>query len=375
MKKVNRLILVGNGFDLAHNLETSYNNFVLWYLKKCFEDSQINHHYEDDLITVHFKNDGSFQRLSSLHIKDVPSFVNHFYEIGFNKLKSNSFTVDGWNNTWLNPFKVNIKSKFVEMIITECHSSRWVDIENLYYDELKSIINSVGRLDKEKEIKDLNKSLETIITELQIYLYEIVQNTNSILDYNKIIRSPFEASEFVDESLFSSVQTSIGETLILNFNYTPTVEQYLSGPNLEINYIHGQLRSTQNPVIFGFGDELDPQYSSFELAKTKGIFDFIKSFWYFKTSNYRDLIRFIESNDYQIYILGHSCGLSDRTMLNMIFEHDNCRSIKIYYHHLTGKNNYTGLTQEVSRHFKDKQKMRRRIVPFNKSEPMPQITK
>lgn len=26
--------------------------------------------------------------------------------------------------------------------------------------------------------------------------------------------------------------------------------------------------------------------------------------------------------------MGHSCGLSDRTMLKEIFEHDNCKSIK-----------------------------------------------
>jgi len=28
---MNRLVLIGNGFDLAHGLKTSYKNFVLWY--------------------------------------------------------------------------------------------------------------------------------------------------------------------------------------------------------------------------------------------------------------------------------------------------------------------------------------------------------
>ena len=28
---MNRIILVGNGFDLAHNLPTKYEDFINWY--------------------------------------------------------------------------------------------------------------------------------------------------------------------------------------------------------------------------------------------------------------------------------------------------------------------------------------------------------
>ena len=28
---MNRLVLIGNGFDLAHGLKTSYKNFIFWY--------------------------------------------------------------------------------------------------------------------------------------------------------------------------------------------------------------------------------------------------------------------------------------------------------------------------------------------------------
>ena len=30
---MNRLIIIGNGFDLAHGLKTSYHDFILYYLK------------------------------------------------------------------------------------------------------------------------------------------------------------------------------------------------------------------------------------------------------------------------------------------------------------------------------------------------------
>lgn len=141
--------------------------------------------------------------------------------------------------------------------------------------------------------------------------------------------------------------------LFLNFNYTATPELYINNhkgavqPNsVRINYIHGKLNTPENPMIFGFGDELDTNYSKLELTKINGFFNYIKSFWYFKTGNYHELVRFIESEEFQVFTFGHSCGLSDRTMLNIIFEHKNCKSVKIYYHGSpTGRNNYTPLTE------------------------------
>lgn len=31
LSKMNRIILIGNGFDLAHGLKTSYADFIDWY--------------------------------------------------------------------------------------------------------------------------------------------------------------------------------------------------------------------------------------------------------------------------------------------------------------------------------------------------------
>ena len=31
---MNRLVLIGNGFDLAHGLKTSYGHFIDWYWKE-----------------------------------------------------------------------------------------------------------------------------------------------------------------------------------------------------------------------------------------------------------------------------------------------------------------------------------------------------
>lgn len=41
----------------------------------------------------------------------------------------------------------------------------------------------------------------------------------------------------------------------------------------------------------------------------------MKTYWYLRTNNYQKLIDFVSSNDFEVYIMGHSCGLSDKTLL------------------------------------------------------------
>jgi hypothetical protein len=31
---MNKLVIIGNGFDLAHGLNTSYSHFIVWCLKQ-----------------------------------------------------------------------------------------------------------------------------------------------------------------------------------------------------------------------------------------------------------------------------------------------------------------------------------------------------
>jgi hypothetical protein len=50
--EMNDLYLIGNGFDLAHGLKTSYNDFLLWYLNRFLKQFGQKDHYEDDLMKI-----------------------------------------------------------------------------------------------------------------------------------------------------------------------------------------------------------------------------------------------------------------------------------------------------------------------------------
>ncbi len=53
---MNKLVLIGNGFDLAHGLKTRYTDFLLWYLNNTIQDFHKFKEYEDRLVVISFKS-------------------------------------------------------------------------------------------------------------------------------------------------------------------------------------------------------------------------------------------------------------------------------------------------------------------------------
>ncbi|MBK9043434.1 MAG: hypothetical protein IPN97_09640 [Saprospiraceae bacterium] len=95
---INRLILVGNGFDLAHGMKTSYGDFILWYFRKCWEEAKINYKenilnvrtYKNDLISIEYKvNSSSEKEISTtLYSKnDLNSFIRNTNKFSTFKIK------------------------------------------------------------------------------------------------------------------------------------------------------------------------------------------------------------------------------------------------------------------------------------------------
>lgn len=114
---MNRLILVGNGFDLAHGLKTSYKDFI------------------DDF----WEN----QEIEYFKFKNEYSQYNNDYYTAFNNTYF-SFEINPNNNfgKFLNSIKANgldiqFKNKFLQIISEKINEVNWVDIENEYYQELK----------------------------------------------------------------------------------------------------------------------------------------------------------------------------------------------------------------------------------------------
>ncbi|PKR80375.1 hypothetical protein CW751_09895 [Brumimicrobium salinarum] len=357
---MNRLIIIGNGFDLAHGLKTKYEDFLLWYLKSKVEILRDDEPAKDRLCTLKLKNENLRGRRLNI-LENIDKAKGH-------KDVIKSITSSSYNIVY--------NSLFFKDIINE---DRWVDIENIYYYFLKNsmVIGKRTRINEPfPSIEEINSDLDF----LRDKFIEYLKSECNDFDFD-VSESPYlnlfsrkmyyenDNSEVIDGVADAMLQS---KTMILNFNYTNLIKKYAEVKTglFETVQIHGSLDYPEK-IVFGFGDELDETYQEIERLNENKFFEHIKSFRYFQDGNYQKLMAFVDNDPFEVLVLGHSLGLSDRTMLSQIFENDNLKRVQLYYHQ--GQKDFTEKTYEISRHFTSKGRMRELIVPFTRSEPMPQV--
>lgn len=382
LKVMNRVILIGNGFDLAHGLPTRYEDFLNWYWEQRVEGLRTTYgpRSPDSLCTISTK--GGMQ-WNTFAFTVMPQFPYKIPAIDIIKNIRND----------RNNFDIRF-SAFFERILNCYETKGWVDIENEYYNLL---VNYAIKAPASDQLKLLNTQLHFIRKKLAEYLnYVTSKEVEPIERLREKIYAPIDPREisveragwfnaylqecenkkkddwrtkyesyglsFIYRDDYSYLYRLPDTILFVNFNYTSIANAYLKDYVSCLNHIHGDLTNPKN-MIFGYGDEMDKNYSQLQELNDNECLQNIKSVKYLETDNYRQVLSFIDSAPYQIYIMGHSCGNSDRTLLNTLFEHKNCFSIKpFYYVKDDGTDNYLDIVQNISRNFKDMKLMRDRVV-------------
>lgn len=354
--KISRLIIIGNGFDIAHGLASRFGDFIIAYCEEVVGALQTRSNFEDPLLSITIVRDflGSQTRSAPLKGEAAVEYLI--------SPKSNPFR------------KVQWKSKFFNSLLFDFTEKKWVDIEVAYFAALKIAFQA----SKKGVVEQLNDELIYIREKFKGYLSSRLKMLNPVVD-------PQIKRQFSEKILVSNCEPNTTEFelvpqsfCMLNFNYTDIAERYFT-ELFQFNGfyvpIHGQLDgddvSKQGP-IFGFGDELDRDYAEFEHQSNDEVFKHIKSFKYLQFSHYRKLLVFINAGPFQVQLFGHSCGLSDRTLLNTIFENENCISIKLFYHQRQNGNDYEEKTFAISRHFTSKAALRSKVVNKEFCQPMAQ---
>lgn len=350
---MNKLVIIGNGFDLAHGLKTRYSDFLLWYLKKIFKE---RHSEKPRLAFISVKK-GYFEE-SRANEKPVDEILTIEEFLHYCEYKC---------------LEIGYNYKLIESLIKICVST-WVDIENEYFNKLlfqldyylKSNISVVNNTEM-GNIIDLNNALDVIKVELSEYLNSLSTPVSNGSIQNILYR------------LAEKNRDDNSETLFLNFNYTSIIQLYKNVFPEELNviHIHGKLDDDKNPIIFGYGDESNDYFEKIEKMNNNELTRHLKSFAYLQTDNYRRLFEFLDKGNFEVYVMGHSLGLSDRLLFNHIFEHEKFNKVQLYFYEYQNEkgeivNDFFQKTQELSRHFKlnSKHKMRTKVVPFNESKPL-----
>ena len=407
---MNRIVLIGNGFDIAHGLKTKYADFINWYWEEWGKRLQSSHKaVEEDRLCSFKVHDNHCDWFHTLHSRyQIITILDHPDALEIVEIAK--------NNPELCDF--SFKSPFFQKICYEVETKNWVDIEDVFYTFLKS----------SEDPKQINDDLDFLKDKLIEYLKSLPEFTANPIIQRQIL-APISKEEIAIESMdvwketmkirmeykpskwdhliegytlnrdnphysFQSVEyfkntygldivngevdESVCPTfrlpnniMILNFNYTNTGD--VSLPHVDKfseNHIHGTVSKPES-VIFGYGDERDDEYEKLMRKNNNEYLRQIKSFRYLDASNYRRMLGFIESGPYQLCIMGHSCGISDRTLLSTLFGHQNCVSIKPYYHlKEDGTDNYQDLVCCIARNFSDPRLMRDRVVGKERCEPL-----
>jgi len=278
------LVIIGNGFDLAHGLRTSYNDFLNGLIEEELskpKDGRTLFSFDKGTSRGEIEKTALFEAANPhMELKEGKHFSNHF----FAKL-------------------------FAESLIN------WCDIEGFYFSEVEKCL--AGK----QEIRTTNQEFEIIKNRFEEYLVEYTKNKKTINSY---------------QAFFDKLQE---ETLILNFNYTDTVQQYVNDKNKIVN-IHGELQNPDNPMIFGYAAKEADLPKLYKQNDNQFLFNI-------KQNRYGDSISESRLDDFldkapvnegpyfkgvRVFIFGHSCGISDEYILHRIVNDKKVNEIRIFYY-------------------------------------------
>jgi len=279
---MNNLVIIGNGFDLAHGLKTSYKEFI-----------------------------------ENINPNQIDILRNQFYII--------------------------LKGDLV--------LKNWCDIERMYFKQLTS--NEKYRFYTDP--KKLNTEFEILKNYLAEYLRIQEKEAKPIEIYKELFK------------YFGS-----HETKILNFNYTNTLKNlYLN--EIDINnviHIHGELSNPINPIVFGYAAMDDESRNLIDKQENEYMRN-IKKQLYKHAENEHLLSYYLNgSQKINVSILGHSCGISDKLILNQILNHKNINSICTYY--FNDYEQYFQTQVNIDRIMMDDEKFRKLVIDYNNCIRMPQ---
>ncbi len=320
---MNKVLLIGNGFDLAHGLFTSYNQFL-----EVIKNWTSIYERLKKLKTGAFfpKNNTFAQYMCNISTMDVDNLEN------FDKIiKNNSWVkyfkqceaeIDGWIDfereiiPVINLFEILFKEKnymlikdgnneFVQAFINNsCFNSNQIRIINMW-DKYFKFNNGVflkepyaslkyGIL-KKKILKSLRDEFDEFIKAFEIYLLEFVHKTKDIRLLKQI--------------------KDINPDYVISFNYTHTEKLY-GIDEANVHHIHGTLRENItvgiNNMVLGLNEQKEQNM------------DFIYFVKYFqriqKASGvkYKEFIEKRENIPYTLYIYGHSLDETDEDILKSV---------------------------------------------------------
>ena len=327
-----KVLMLGNGFDLYHNLLSHYNDFMIIaeYLSKKYSVIYCENLNETNI----YLELNDLSKINEEIREKLLIYEEAYKETKINKDEYVSFLRKLHSNCWFNHF-LNIKKR-----------DGWVALENQVAEVLREFRQTNPRDINSFliAIKEMNNYNDVSFKHIKNYLLGNEKNVDYIFEeYNRFVEILRQYLKiFVDNVLpqISNNYIFLNDYLknydcILTFNYTNTYTE-LYDLQSDVIYVHGKL---DEAIVLGINSD---EYDDAGINDNK----FIKYKKYYQriTKHTLDdlilLFTYINSTTEQkcLSVVGHSLDASDGDVLTVIF--DMFDIIKIYFHDDNALDNY-----------------------------------
>lgn len=320
MVDANILLVLGNGFDLAHKMSTSYKNILcdifvnLVDMKNVkftgiYYQKYLKHVFDENMIKIIFEAyrglwSRDYQKISTFNLSELEKDLNGAYGYAIQYLYN-------YGNWWIYYF-FNVVTDRNRRI-----GNGWVDFESEIHRVVYNVENMILGRSCEAYIKDkfgryvndLNTLREDFIPILKIDLMVL----------KTIIEFYLKREETCDnERKLAFFSTMKNVKAVLSYNYTHTYQNLYSKTLSNICYLHGEV--TRHNLVLGTDETLPAEYKNIivECASLKKLYQVI----YYKLGNsFKNVFSKADdlSADWEAIIYGHSLTPADKYSLEWLF--------------------------------------------------------
>ena len=336
-----KILLIGNGFDLAHGLPTSYKDFLDFckmvrelytypiidneYNQKKLIDWNTDKTIKSKLLECYENRKNCFEDKITTQCKELDELYDCIKE-----------------NVWINYFLE--REKYI--------GENWIDFESEISNVVQAIETLKSYIERDEDvlkIKDTKQQTISYFLKIAKKSLQDVFNLKRIdsfiedisIELDKLIRSlEIYICEFVNEIDIikenDDIKT-ITPDYVLSFNYSNTYERiYGQSKEVTYDYIHGKADIKNNVdtcnLVLGIDEYLeDDKNDKLEFIAFKKFYQRIYKSTDSTYMKWVEQIKKYPEVNHNLFIFGHSLDKTDRDILKLLICNDNVTT-KIYYY-------------------------------------------
>lgn len=336
------ILIIGNGFDLAHKLPTTYTAFLKFIEQvlriKRYNGSVVQFESKDEKTGYDKFNELDEYVRKYIHSKissDKKDFatVKETFEANNDPILKDLIALSE-NNAWIKWFQ---KQK-------EFSGENWIDFEA----EIYKVVKCMEHI-KQKSINDLSPFENEIAAHFKFInmsrtgKIDVLQSKKGMLDDLNALTRCLElyledCVRNIDKQLLSLDIYELNIDKVLSFNYTDTYSRIYSGKHsyVEYDYIHGKSKisvNAPNNMVLGIDEYLSDyeQLSNIDFIEFKKFFQRIHKMTGCKYKQWLEEITRSKNNKNNAYFFGHSLAKTDKDVLLEILNNEKITTT-IFYH-------------------------------------------